>query len=358
MSKKVMKKALALVLALTMVFSTVVVSGAAKKNKVTINGTSVAVTSKVTLKKGKKLVIKTTASKCKVANSKKSVATAKVSKKKITIKAKKVGTTKLTITKKGYKKVVVTVKVTKKAPVSVKPAKTKYTVTPGNSKTFKVTTKAKKIKAVSSKTSVATVKVSKKKVTVKAKKAGKATIYVSVKANAAAYKKVTITVKAADVKPVVSAEASGNATVTKDAAGNTVFTLPCAIAAVNQVSATYGTKKVVVSGDAVAEMAKSIAAGTVEKDLAAKAVANAKFDLGTVNGVKASATVTKAYNATTKSAEFKTNDGKVVTVAVASATSVKINGATVTVDNAKNTVTVAGSKKADAVKDLAIGYLK
>ena len=109
---KVMKKALALVLALTMVFSTVIVSNAAAKktNKVTVNG--VATTKKLTVKKGKTIKLTTGVKKCTVKSSKKAVVSAKVSKKTVTLKAKKVGTSKITISKKGYKNVVVTVKVT------------------------------------------------------------------------------------------------------------------------------------------------------------------------------------------------------------------------------------------------------
>ena len=55
---KVMKKALALVLAMTMVFSTVIVSAAAKAKKNTVKSGNVAVTKTITVKKGAKVTLK------------------------------------------------------------------------------------------------------------------------------------------------------------------------------------------------------------------------------------------------------------------------------------------------------------
>lgn len=356
---KVMKKALALVLALTMVFSTVVVSSAAKKaktNAITVSTakkgtTKVAATSKITVKKGAKVYLNTTASKCKVKSSKKSVATAKVSKKKITVTAKKVGTTKLTITKKGYKTVTVTVKVAKKAP-SFKVNKSKVEVTAGSTAKVKVTTTAKKIKVATSKKSVATAKVSKKTVTISAKKAGSATIYVSNKNNAAAYKAVKVTVKAA--APAEETKTVDVASIKKDEkAGTITFALPTTdIKKITKVVTKVGKTDVTISDAELAEITTAVADKKVAELLATKTKGQKDKDI-TVAGKKV--TVVTEYDAT-KGADVK-YAGKAYNVKADNAKStVTVNGKTATY-NADGTVTYSGLnadqlKKAEqAIKD-------
>ncbi|MDD5948597.1 MAG: pilus assembly protein N-terminal domain-containing protein [Lachnospiraceae bacterium] len=359
---KVMKKALALVLALTMVFSTVVVSSAAKKaktNAITVSTakkgkTKVAATSKITVKKGAKVYLNTTASKCKVKSSKKSVATAKVSKKKITVTAKKVGTTKLTITKKGYKTVTVTVKVAKKAP-SFKVNKSKVEVTAGSTAKVKVTTTAKKIKVATSKKSVATAKVSKKTVTISAKKAGSATIYVSDKNNAAAYKAVKVTVKAKEVAPVTEDVKVDTTTIKADPAkGEVSFKLPTTdIKKITKVVTKVGKTDVTISDAELAEITTAVADKKVAELLATKTKGQKDKDI-TLAGKKV--TVVTEYDAT-KGADVK-YAGKAYNVKADNAKStVTVNGKTATYNAADGTVTYSGLnadqlKKAEqAIKD-------
>lgn len=344
---KVMKKALALVLALTMVFSTVIVSNAAAKktNKVTVNG--VATTKKLTVKKGKTIKLTTGVTKCTVKSSKKSVVSAKVSKKTVTLKAKKVGTSKITISKKGYKNVVVTVKVTKKAPTALKTSKKKAIASTKSivaGKTWTVTAN-QKIKAATSKKTVATVKFSGKKLTVTAKKAGTATVTIYNKTNAAVAKKVKVTVTAAQVadKPAVAI------TPTTNAAGDSVYTLP-ALDTIKTVSVkTKSGVTISLSEAEVAEITTAVAAGKVEEKLAEKtATAGAKVTLGGKE-----ATVKTAYNATTKAAVL-TYAGKDYTVSADNAKStLTVNGKTATYDKTNNTLTVPKNSKIDTVSYVA-----
>ena len=344
---KVMKKALALVLALTMVFSTVIVSNAAAKktNKVTVNG--VATTKKLTVKKGKTIKLTTGVTKCTVKSSKKSVVSAKVSKKTVTLKAKKVGTSKITISKKGYKNVVVTVKVTKKAPTALKKSNKKAIPSTKSlevKKTWTVTAN-QKVKAASSKTAVATVKVSNKKVTVTAKKAGSATVTIYNSTNAAVAKKVKITVTEAakkDDTPVVI-------TPQQDASGNLVYTLP-ALDTIKTVSAKTKTGVTVTLTEAeVADITAAVAAGKVEEKLAEKAAkAGDKVTLGGKE-----ATVKTAYNTTTKAAVL-TYAGKDYTVSADNAKgTLTVNGKTATYDKDKNTLTVPQNSKIDTISYVA-----
>lgn len=333
---KVMKKALALVLAMTMVFSTVIVSGAAKAKKNTVKIGNVAVTKTITVKKGAKVTLKSGVKLAKkdVKNSKKSVATVKVAKKKVTVKAKKVGTTKVTIAKKGYKKVTVTVKVTKKAPKKIQTSKKKaiknVSLTVGKSKKI---TANQAVKAVSANKKVATVKASKKKVTITAKKAGKVKVTISAKNNAAVSKTITVTVK--DAEAEVKAPVSGNATVSADASGKIVITNFSKIVSGN---ATKGKKTVVAKEADVKEAVAAIKDGKVAEVAAKKLVQNAPFT-AKVDGKDVTATVTSAYDAA---------KGAVVTYAG--------KNYTVKVDEAKKTITVNSTSVTysyDATSDTA-----
>lgn len=344
---KVMKKALALVLAMTMVFSTVIVSGAAKAKKNTVKIGNVAVTKTITVKKGAKVTLKSGVKLAKkdVKNSKKSVATVKVAKKKVTVKAKKVGTTKVTIAKKGYKKVTVTVKVTKKAPKKIQTSKKKaiknVSLTVGKSKKI---TANQAVKAVSANKKVATVKASKKKVTITAKKAGKVKVTISAKNNAAVSKTITVTVKAAEVKVPVSADA----TVSADASGNAKI---ADFSKVTAATVSYAGKSVSLSEADVKDIVEAVKTNKVP-DLAAKkltAGASYKYDVVDAKGVKTQATVTvkTAYDAA-KASAVVTYAGKDYTVKVA-ADKVTINATDVTYkyDAATDTLTV-GTKSAKA----------
>lgn len=339
---KVMKKALALVLAMTMVFSTVIVSGAAKAKKNTVKIGAAAVTKTITVKKGTKVTLKSGVKLAKknVKNSKKSVATVKVAAKKVIVKAKKVGTTKVTIAKKGYKKVTVTVKVTKKAPKKIQTSKKKaiknVSLTVGKSKKI---TANQAVKAVSSKKSVAAVKVSKKKVTITAKKAGTAYVTISAKNNAAAQKKIKVTVKAAEVKAPVSADA----TVSADASGNAKI---ADFSKVTAATVTYGKKVVTFNAADVKTVVDAVKAGKLVDVAKAKLTKDAKFT-AKVDGKDATATVVTAMDATTGTATVA-YAGKNYTVKVA-ADKVTINATDVTYkyDAATDTLTV-GTKSAKA----------
>lgn len=236
---KVMKKALALVLALTMVFSTVIVSNAAaKKTTVKING--VTATKTIYVQAGSKVTL-TANAKVKVAKtSKKAVAKVKKSKKNVVVTAgKKAGTAKVTVTAYKCKKATVTVKVVSKKNFNknyaVKAAKAKASVYAGDKTTVKMTlgkkVKAANLKITSSNKKVATVssKLSKsKKVTITGVANGTATITVLNKKNPAvkATIKVTVnqkTVAIVDGKAVVPANI--NELSLQDANGKTVATL-------------------------------------------------------------------------------------------------------------------------------------
>lgn len=337
---KVMKKALALVLAMTMVFSTVIVSGAAKAKKNTVKIGNVAVTKTITVKKGAKVTLKSGVKLAKkdVKNSKKSVATVKVAKKKVTVKAKKVGTTKVTIAKKGYKKVTVTVKVTKKAPKKIQTSKKKaiknVSLTVGKSKKI---TANQAVKAVSANKKVATVKASKKKVTITAKKAGKVKVTISAKNNAAVSKTITVTVKDAEVKAPVSADA----TVSADASGNAKI---ADFSKVTAATVTYGKKVVAFNAADVKTVVDAVKDGKLVDVAKAKLTKDAKFT-AKVDGKDATATVTAVAADGTATVAYA---GKNYTVKVA-ADKVTINATDVTYkyDAATDTLTV-GTKSAKA----------
>lgn len=343
---KVMKKALALVLALTMVFSTVIVSNAAAKktNKVTVNG--VATTKKLTVKKGKTIKLTTGVKKCTVKSSKKSVVSAKVSKKTVTLKAKKVGTSKVTISKKGYKNVVVTVKVAKKAPTALKTSKKKAIASSKSleaGKTWTVTAN-QKVKAATSKKSVATVKVSGKKVTVSAKAAGKATVTIYNSTNAAVAKKVTITVT--EKAPVEVTPEKATVTAGADGKYTIVSKLPATPDKIVKVSAKVGNTAVELSGDELKEITTAVTDKKVV-ELITNKVKGQKDK--TIKVAGKDVTVVSEYDAA-KGADLK-YAGKTYNVKADNAAgTVTVNGKTAKYDAAANTVTYTGLTKAQADK--------
>lgn len=342
---KVMKKALALVLALTMVFSTVIVSNAAAKtNKVTVNG--VATTKKLTVKKGKTIKLTTGVAKCTVKSSKKSVVSAKVSKKTVTLKAKKVGSSKITISKKGYKNVVVTVKVTKAAPTALKTSKKKAIASTKSlevGKTWTVTAN-QKVKAVSSKKAVATVKASGKKVTVTAKSAGSATVTIYNSTNAAVAKKVKITVTekaAVEVTPE-------KVTVTQGADGKYTITskLPATPDKIVKVTAKVGNTAVEVSGDELKEITTAVTDKKVVELITDKTKGQKDK---TIKVAGKDVTVVSEYDAT-KGADVKYAGKNYNVKADNTAGTVTVNGKTAKYDAPANTVTYSGLTKAEADK--------
>lgn len=342
---KVMKKALALVLALTMVFSTVIVSNAAAKktNKVTVNG--VATTKKLTVMKGKTIKLTTGVKKCTVKSSKKSVVSAKVSKKTVTLKAKKVGSSKITISKKGYKNVVVTVKVTKKAPTALKTSKKKKI---DSTKSLKVNAKwtvtaNQKVKAVTSKKAVATVKVSGKKVTVTAKKVGTATVTIYNKTNAAVAKKVKITVTEEEIEGT-----SEKSTLTQNPDGTCTVThkLPAPVNKITKVSAKVGNTAVELSGDELKEIATAVTDKKVV-ELITNKVKGQKDK--TIKVAGKDVTVVSEYDAA-KGADLK-YAGKTYNVKADNAAgTVTVNGKVAKLAADGQTVTYSGLTKAQADK--------
>lgn len=343
---KVMKKALALVLALTMVFSTVIVSNAAAKktNKVTVNG--VATTKKLTVQKGKTIKLTTGVKKCTVKSSKKSVVSAKVSKKTVTLKAKKVGTSKITISKKGYKNVVVTVKVAKKAPTALKTSKKKDIAKSKNLKvggTWTVTAN-QKVKAATSKKAVATVKVSGKKVTVTAKKAGKATVTIYNKTNAAVAKKVTITV--ADKGSVKFNQEKASMAVGADGTYTVSAKLPAPAGKITKVSSKVGNTAVELSGDELKEITTAVTDKKVV-ELITNKVKGQKDK--TIKVAGKDVTVVSEYDAA-KGADLK-YAGKTYNVKADNAAgTVTVNGKVIKLAADGVTITCSGLSKAQAEK--------
>ena len=357
MSKKIMKKAIALTLAMSMAFSTAVVSNAAKKkaNTTTVATTGQAVPGTVLLKKGKKVVLTTKASKCTVKVANKNVASAKVSKKKVTITAKKAGTTKVTISKKGYKNKVVTVKVG--TPAVLKLASTKATVKVGATKTVKVSkftsskvgkksTKAT-VKAASSNKKVATVKATNKKVTIKGVKAGKATIKVYA-SDASVCKSIKVTVAKASTPAPTPAVETVKTTIKADKG---VFTLPCSYEKVTALTVKKGTKSYTLAGDFVTKSIAEFKNKTAKTNFAAK---KAGDELATVNNIKATVKADAANGA-----KIVTFAGKDYTVTVTD-TAVTVGNTTFTPDATKNTLTVTNSKNVDktAGVEIEVTYTK
>lgn len=336
--KKAMKKVLALVLVLTMAFSTAVVAGAKSKKKatkVTYKNVTVKKNTKVVLQKKKKVTLKLAKKGYKATSSKKKVATAKVKGKKVTIKAKKNGTAKITLKKKGYKTVKVTVKVQKKAVKN--PAKSSKVVAyvSSDATVVKLNTAAKVVKKAQAKT--ASAKVSGKTLVVSGNAAGTTTVVLQNKSYINKQSKVTIEVKNPEdaAKTVVSGDASGDAVTYKLPTGKTIDD-------VIEVKATYnvGGKDVtatLVGADLKAAKEAVASPAALKKFVDDKLAKDGKATFAGVEYEVKGDDVTAAGK-TAKKSDVKVDDTKTA-VTVKSATAEYKDGA----------VTVTGVKNAPAV---------
>lgn len=219
----------------------------------------------------------------------------------------------------------------------------KATVYVGQSKTIKVTTpkawKSVKVKATTSKKSVATVKASKKKVTVKAVKAGtaKVTVKVTGKKSGKSVKKTlkaTITVK----NPALSVSAAGEvavgsteaikATVKPANAKVTYTTSDATIATVDEKGVVTGVK----AGDVTITVSAKAGKKTVSKDVKMTVKKAILKDVKQTEVTKVVATVV-GDTKDLKAADFKiTNTATNATVAVKSATADKNDATKVTIE--------------------------
>lgn len=329
--KKAMKKVLALVLVLTMAFSTAVVAGAKSKKKatkLTYKNVTVKKNTKVVLKKKKKVTLNLAKKGYKATSSKKKVATAKVKGKKVTIKAKKNGTAKITLKKKGYKTVKVTVKVQKKNVKNPAANSTVVAYVSSDATVVNLNTTAKVAKKAQAK--IANVKVSGKTLVVSGNAVGNTTVVLQNKSYINKQAKITINVK--------NPEDAAKATVSADASGKYALPAGKTLDDVIEVKATYkvGGKDVtatLVGADLKAAKEAVASPAALKKFVDDKLAKDAKATFAGVQYEVKGDDVTVSGK-TVKKSDIKVDSAK---------TAVTVKGATA--EYKDNAVTVTGTKR-------------